>query len=240
MNYDDKKEDLEVKEKQSPWMLTYGDMVTLLLVFFVFIFAFSTIDVQKFREIVISLRGALGNLRGDPRVILPSDLPRPNPESGQPIAIKSLVQAIPSPPGPPGDESFENKGVKSKKGDIARVSLTQQGRVVRIPDIVMFDRGKTEIKPEFEEFLRKLYALIGYYSDNQITIIGRPDRAPLKSDKYPHDDWELASARALAVLNFYTDELKVSPERFTVMAYGEYSEDQKMIEIIFRPKQKID
>jgi len=63
MNYNEK-EDLEVKEEGSPWLLTYGDMVTLLLVFFVFIFAFSTIDVQRFREIAISLRGALGNLRG--------------------------------------------------------------------------------------------------------------------------------------------------------------------------------
>jgi len=239
MNYD-KEEDLEVKEKGSPWLLTYGDMVTLLLVFFVFIFAFSTIDVQKFRQIVISLRGALGNLRGGERIILPSDLPRPDPEAGQPIAVKSLVQAIPRPEKEKkeGDKDFKSRGVKSSEGDVVNMSLTEQGKVVTIPDIEMFDEGGIVIKPEFKEFLNKLYDLIGYYNDNEIAIIGRPDRLPLESSRYPHDDWELASARALAVLDYYTKELMVPPKHFTVMAYSEYSENQRMIDIIFRPKRR--
>jgi len=116
--------------------------------------------------------------------------------------------------------------------------LTQNGRVVTIPDIKMFDEGGIVIKPEFKEFLSKLYDLIGYYNENEIAIIGYPDRVPLKSSKYPHNNWELASARALAVLNYYVKELKVPSNRFAVMAYGEYDANQQMVEIIFRPKQR--
>lgn len=246
---------IEVKEKGSPWLLTYGDMVTLLLVFFVFIFAFATIDVQRFREIAVSLRGSLGDLRGGKRIILPSDLPRSNPEAGQPVAVKSLVQAIPRPEArEENDSDFDNRGKKSGENTVFNRFLTQAGQIVTIPaDIEMFKKGSTEITQEFEEFLSKLYDLIGYYEDNEITIIGRPDRVPHKSPIYPHNDWELASARALKVMNYYTKDLKVpnilkvsdadnvfteSPERFTVIAFGEYSENHRMIEIIFQPKRK--
>lgn len=62
----------------------------------------------------------------------------------------------------------------------------------------------------------------------------------MESSVYPHNNWELASARALAVLNFFTNELRVptNERRFTVMAYSEYSEGQRMIDIVFRPQTK--
>jgi len=240
MKYEKKK--VVVKEEGAPWLLTYGDMVTLLLVFFVFIFASATIDVQKFRELSVSLRGALGNLRGGERVVLPSDLPRPDPEAGEPVAIKSLVQAIPRPEEDKEEKEtekdFKNKGVNSGEGKVVNKLLTEQVKIVTVPNIEMFDDGKIEIKPRFKEFLRSLYDLIGYYENNKITIVGRPDRIPLESSIYPHNNWELASARALAVLNYYTGELKVSNDHFTVMAYARYSEDQRMIDIIFHPNEE--
>ena len=46
------------------WLTTYGDMVTLLLTFFVFLFSFSSIDVQKFQKMIYSFQGAIGVLPG--------------------------------------------------------------------------------------------------------------------------------------------------------------------------------
>ena len=76
--------ELEKSTMVEGWMATYGDMVTLLLCFFVLLFAFATIDVQKFRELVISLKGTLGVLNAGERLFMPGDVPKPEPSSGQP------------------------------------------------------------------------------------------------------------------------------------------------------------
>ena len=56
------------KEESSPgaplWLVTYGDMVTLVLTFFVLLFSFSSIDVQKFEMMIMSFQGALGFMPG--------------------------------------------------------------------------------------------------------------------------------------------------------------------------------
>ena len=63
----------EAKKGAPEWMTTYGDMVTLLLCFFVLLFAFSEIDVQKLDAFIQSFQGAVGVLEAG-RTIEPSDL----------------------------------------------------------------------------------------------------------------------------------------------------------------------
>src|SRR5690606_22193192 len=57
------------EEPQSPWLITYADMVTLLLVFFVLLFSFSEIDVQRFRTILSAFQASLGVLQGGVQVM---------------------------------------------------------------------------------------------------------------------------------------------------------------------------
>ncbi|MEN3184596.1 MAG: flagellar motor protein MotB, partial [Atribacterota bacterium] len=63
-----RKREEEVPPGAPLWSLTYGDFMSLLLCFFVLLFALSTIDVARFKEIVSSIQGALGVLEGGPRV----------------------------------------------------------------------------------------------------------------------------------------------------------------------------
>lgn len=75
------------------YMLTYGDLVTQLLIFFILLFTFSTLDAVKFRDAVISLQGAFGVLSGGPAILNLSDMPTSNPIK-QEAAPASAVQLI--------------------------------------------------------------------------------------------------------------------------------------------------
>ena len=58
-------------------MTTYSDLMSLLLTFFIMLFAFSSIDMQRFREALVSLQGALGVLSGGPALLEPGERPIP-------------------------------------------------------------------------------------------------------------------------------------------------------------------
>jgi len=204
------------EERAAKWLETYGDMVTLLLTFFVLLFAYSTIDKQKFREIVISLRGTLGVLPGGERIFDPGDLPSRNPKSGAPVSSYSLAHTMPTPSEKEGEGS-------AKEGDEAgafKFKTTEKGVVVEISGHLLFERGKAELKkPEGENFLDKLHSkVIDYFTQNDITIVGHADDTPITAGVGYEDNWHLSAMRALRVVQYYTSKKGVSNKRFTIEA----------------------
>lgn len=238
-----------------PWMLTYGDMVTLLLVFFVFLYAFSTLDVQKFREIVLSYRETLGILPSGIGVLEPGDFPQSGPSSGEPSPAHTLKQALPKVFTKKGEKDIEEVGSKPDAGDVEEergkktggdkrtkksseiyTYLTEHGRAVMIPNITEFERGKYEVRDEFKDFLIKLDPLFEFYSDKEILVIGHADDRPLLSKRYPHNNWELGFARAIAVVDILTEELGIPQGQFTIESCSEYKKNQRLVDIIFRER----
>ncbi len=245
-----KKAELEIEktvEEGAPkWLETYGDMITLLMTFFVFLFAFSTLDVQKFRQIVISLQGTLGVLNAGERIFEPGDLPEPNPGRGEPISSFSLALPIPI----PGKEEGAKQSLGEKNIEIEE----KEGEViVRIREAALFDEGKAELKEDGKETLRKLEPVIKYFR-KEVTVVGYADpQVVTKPKKFGSwdikDNWMLSAARAVSVVDFFVKELGLPEERFTVKAMGkvhllkrekgESYEDwlkrNRRIDMIFRP-----
>jgi chemotaxis protein MotB len=234
-------EELEKQEAGAePWMLTYGDMVTLLLTFFVLLFSFATIDVQKFREVVISLKGTLGVLTGGEQVLYPGDLPKADPESGQPVPAQELAQ--------PAITESEDPGPEGEKSDVDTYQ-SGLGEVIATPNVVSFNQGAAEIEPEFAKYLDRLVPLIDFYKGNQVSIIGHTDPRPVFANSPYKSNWELASARAISVINYFVNQHGISEDRFSLTAYSEYRplldksgeprEDskQRRIDVIFHPKR---
>ena len=231
----------KAEEGAAPWMLTYGDMVTLLLTFFVLLFSFATIDVQKFREVVISLKGTLGVLTGGEQVIYPGDLPKPNPESGLPVPAQDLAQPVPTESDQPGPEG--------QKADIDTYQ-SGLGQVIAMPNIAFFDKGSAKLKLDDEgkhRYLDRIVVLMDYYTDNQVSIIGHADPDPIESTVF-ESNWHLASARAIAVIEYYTQK-GIPANRFSLTAYAEHrpvvnrsgdpmlDDKQRRIDIILHPKR---
>lgn len=157
-------------DEVQPWQMTYGDMVTLLLVFFVFLSIYATFDVQRFREVIMSVKGTLGVLPAGVGIFDPGDLPQASPDSGEPAPAQTLTQAVPetfkkteeSDIEKIGDEESllgereegtPKKGSKEKrleeKSNEIYTYLTERGRVVMIPDVVEFDTHRYKVKDEY-------------------------------------------------------------------------------------------
>lgn len=215
----------EIKQGAPEWMNTYGDMVTLLLTFFVLLFSMSTVDIAKFRAFINSMEGSVGILSGGSIIgdgsevgnginQLP-DLEKYLSETTEQIEMQSIEELkkmhsdfdtfI-------NENNLENK-IDAYLGDYY-VTLT-------FKDGVLFDSGKAELKPEAVNILDKLGIQLLKYPNNRIRFEGHTDNRPIHTIQFP-SNWELSAARAIAVAKYYINELNFNPSQFSTEGFGEY------------------
>lgn len=202
------------EESESSWLLTYSDMVTLLMAFFAMLFAFSNLDLQKFEALVSSLQGSLGVLDGGRSV---------HEDVGLNVSSGLLDDTL----GMVGDRQrlyamyedlvrfVEAEGL----GDTVSVSLQEPGIVVRFPDQVLFDLGEADLKPEFQATLDRFAKALLVW-EGEVRVEGHSDSLPIHRPKFP-SNWELSAARAATVVRFFVAR-GLAPERLSVAGYGEH------------------
>lgn len=206
----------EEPKKGSPgWMTTYGDMMSLLLCFFVLLYAYSSIDMIKFREVVISLRGALGILDGGPQMLNPGELPVP----AKPVQNRGAADGLPE-----IDEIAEKiaKYLKERGMEgVVQLEKNRRGLVIRFKDATLFDFGAAEIRESSKQILGGLAEILTAIT-NEVTIEGHTDNVPIKKTHIYKDNWELSTARSCNVLRFFIEESGLEPARLSAIGYGEY------------------
>jgi chemotaxis protein MotB len=188
-------------------MTTYGDMVTLLLTFFVMLFAFSEIDKAKYDQIAESLRGALKGM--------PSVLERPAGEI-------SVLE--PSPMITPEFEGlYESLNELLDDEEVAGATdiyMDERGLVVSFKEKLFFDIGSAEIKPAARDLLRRVGQILAR-GENQIRVEGHTCDLPIRTERFP-SNWELSVGRATNVTRFLIDEAGVPPNRLAATGYAEF------------------
>jgi chemotaxis protein MotB len=104
----------------------------------------------------------------------------------------------------------------------AKLEMTEKGLVITFLAEVFFDSGKDMIRSQGKASLEKVAAVLNKdVPDSNVAIEGYTDSDPIKYSGWK-SNWELSSARALAVLHYFVDEGAVNPERLSAVAYGEY------------------
>lgn len=196
------------------WLATYADLVTLLLCFFVLLFASSTLDVAKFEAFISSFQGGAGVMPGgDKTDNLPTLSGDSDDETDSELedlsAIKELI-----------DEYSEEKGIDS---DIETV-IEERGLLIRSLDNVFFDSGKAEVKQEAKSMLDFIGEIIKKeeFSERQLRIEGHTDSDPITniSNKYP-TNWELSAIRATNVLRYLVEAQGLDGNRVSTSGYGD-------------------
>ena len=199
------------KQGTPAWMVTYGDMMTLLLVFFVLIVAFSTVEIEKFKAAMGSFRGALMPWK--------PDLSGPTIITKIPVSVADNSQF----------EAATEMQALVEEADLAEmieVHDVSGGIRIIFSDPVLFDVGKDNLKPLALPILRKLVELALKTEADDIMIEGHTDDTPIHTEKFP-SNWELSAGRALKVLRFFQSE-KYPPEKLVAVGYGEYRPRVKM------------
>ena len=82
-----------------------------------------------------------------------------------------------------------------------QVEIRENRMIVRLGDKILFDPGKTDLKPEGKDALTQVTAVLKSLPNRNFQIAGHTDNAPMKSAKF-RSNWDLSTARAVEVLNF--------------------------------------
>ena len=215
-------------------MMTYGDLVTQMLTFFILLFTFSTLDTVKFRDAVISLQGAFGVLSGGTQILNLSDMPTSNPNqvestpmsSPKLVEVKNLLdEAIKKIE--QKDQSEQQKKdnqdqteTQQNTEQLIQTIMDERGLRIRFTDSVLFDLGKSDLKPGAVGILRGVGDILSTMP-NRIQIEGHTDNIPIATSVF-RSNWELSSARALSVVHFMVNEGGLRPENLSAVGFGEF------------------
>lgn len=209
---------------QERWLITYADLITLLMIFFVIMYAMSKIDATKFLSLSQSLASALHqtdnqiplNNMGATGLVLPAN---PSNQGDKPKDNTNQFQTQ-------QDKQLDNLYAQIKtyidehhlNGNVSILNETR-GIQITLRDVVLFDTGQAEIKPQAVNVLQGLVPFLKTV-DNNIVIEGYTDNVPISTGQYP-SNWELSAARAIGVVRFLASE-QVNPDRLSGVGYGEY------------------
>jgi chemotaxis protein MotB len=196
------------------WMVTYGDMMTLLLCFFVLIVSFSTIDPKKkhkYEAAVQSIKEALG-MPGHGKV--PADaVPK--------MSMISMLEQVQT-----EREKHENEASTTEKGvqgEDTKVTKIRDGMQFTVGGPVMFEPGSAKLTSQAKAQLKRTAELMRGYN-NLIQLRGHTASMELASrPESPHETlWALSHARAQAVMGYLTDPpIGLRADRFRLVAVAD-------------------
>ncbi len=234
-----KKRDEHEKDNSERWLLTYSDLITLLMIFFVVMYAVSNVDAQKYKDLSKSLEGALN----------PAGLWGSGGGSGDNNAASGGgIELMPGSDGDPDDIDPElaaaaeeiRKLIREKNlQDKVSVKIHERGVIVGLMNTVLFDPGSTVIK---QEAVPTLVAIgeIANGVHNYIRVEGNTDDVPMNTPQIP-SNWELSVLRATEVLKLLIEKSSVAPDRISAVGYGEYRPSVPNISVENRAKnRKVD
>ncbi len=190
------------------WMVTYGDMVTLLLTFFVLLLSFSSIQESKFREAIGSLKGSLGLLTGQNKVVVQSYIP---PIKVSAVQKKSEIQDM--------IHALQDFIERERLEDKVKLEFKDDGLNIVISDPVLFSLGKADLKPTSFPLIKRIAGVLSNF-DSEIHIKGHTCDLPIHNLEF-ESNWELSAARALEVVKVLIDS-NISPEKLSAVAYSQY------------------
>lgn len=202
------------------WLLTYSDLITLLMIFFVIMYAMSNVDAVKYQQLSESLNSAFVSEKmqagGAGSDVSSSD-------SGSSVQNESFADGstkLVDPQLKTAAEKIEHLLVEQGLEGKVSVSISERGVIIELMNTVLFESGSSDIRPEGRNTLIEI-GNIAKTVDNFIRIEGNTDDVPINTERFP-SNWELSVIRATEVLKLLISESGVSPEKISAVGYGEY------------------
>ena len=212
-----KKKCPECPECMPEWLAAFGDLMSLLLCFFVLLLSMSSMDAKKVSEAIGSLSGAMSVLEGGTKTeiskkrILESTPIESQDETSK--VVNRVQQAV-------GDA---NEMMEKGHGPAITVDEAQEGFVIKMPSALLFKPGSATIENDDALLFLKRVALIiqELPNDMEISIQGHTDNQKPDKNSPFKDNWELSSARAISVLQELILD-GVDPARMNAAGFAQY------------------
>lgn len=209
----------EEHENHERWLITYADMITLLMVLFIVLFAIGQTDLKKFEELKSGLHdsfgsGGSGPLDGSDAVLAGATPPAPLPQHGAAAEAETaaFVEAT--------RERLAEDLARAGLGDAVRFRREARGLVITIvTDQILFDLGSAALRPEGRAVLDALASSL-VPLPNAVAVEGHTDDRPMRGALHA-TNWELSTARATAVLRHLAEHGGIVPARLSAAGYAD-------------------
>ena len=217
------------------WLLTYSDMITLLMALFIVMWSMATVNTTKFEALSVSLKEAFSGkiLPGGQAVMQPGSSSHKDASAPEP----PLPTIVPTKNSKTGDGKRSDAAEKESEdleklkkeidaytashglADQVDATVARRGLVVTVlTDKVLFDSGQADLKPTSHSLLDALARMLKTTVRNPIQVEGNTDNVPV-SGRFP-TNWELSTARATAVVRFMIGD-GVNPDRLAATGYAD-------------------
>ncbi|HPO30428.1 MAG TPA: flagellar motor protein MotB [Candidatus Hydrogenedentes bacterium] len=187
------------------WLVTYGDLMSLLLTFFVLLLSFSTISEEDFNQAMMSMQGAFSVLPRFSGII--SNIPRNRQQQEE--SVHNVARRL--------RRRIQVLGLERE----VKIDYDARGGLkISFPDNILFEPGSAELKPEAFSFLDEVAGMLNEMPDSFVEVRGHTDNTPPPEGGPYRDNFDLSHARADAVGRRMIESGGISPERLELVACG--------------------
>lgn len=194
------------------WVVTFGDMMSLLLTFFIMLVSLSEMkEEEKYQALVESMKQQFGYSNASASLI-PGDL-RPRNSALSKTATMGRAKRLDSMQG--GDK------VQAPVGDHPRVVIVRPGTKTGIGTVIYFDEGASELSDEHRTILTQQGDVMQGKSQ-KIEVRGHTSHKPVTTGNGLRDNWDLAYQRSRNVMQYLIQDLSIDPRRIRMSVAGPY------------------
>ncbi|MCF8724090.1 flagellar motor protein MotB/flagellar hook-basal body complex protein FliE [Nitrospina gracilis] len=196
----------EVQDERSgqAWLMTFADMFTLLLTYFIILYSLSSINMNRFKEAILGQEQASIGLL----------------ELMDAAEIKESLDVL---TGLKSDNiltEVKNVAKVESLSDVMTISTDQSKIIVKVPSQSLFNEGDAILNlGRGKKVLDELIRLTGKYPEYKININGHTDNSEIPNERFA-SNWELSSARATSVLRYFIDQ-NIDPKRMTATGFAD-------------------
>jgi chemotaxis protein MotB len=214
-------------ENHERWLVSYADFITLLFAFFVVMFASSQTDKTKAQQVSDSVKEALakGGIASAVREVLGGTVNERGKGNALMKGPGGTQRAIIEPKTPEAVELLPSMQYLTqqlqdeiKTGKI-QISLQPRGLVVSLQEAAFFPSGEDIVNPATYPSIEKV-AILLQSLPNTVRLEGHTDSVPIHTPRF-RNNWELSSARAIAMLGLFTERFAIERERMAVTGYAD-------------------
>jgi len=245
------------QDSHDRWLVSYADFITLLLAFFVVLYAASKADQKKqvqvsqaidsaFRSLGIFANsrrlenGANSSANGVDKPVIPMNVVM-GEDVLSPVRVQEDLNQI--------RRDLEQKLSNQIAQHTVSVQMGRDGLVISLREAGFFDSGSATPRPETLATLRQVAASLEH-SPYELRIEGHTDNVPIHNQEFD-SNWELSSARATRIARLFVDLKAIAPERLSAAGYAEFHpvasnettegrSENRRVDLVVRPRSKVD
>lgn len=214
-----KKKEEHVEFDKDFWMVTFGDLLSLLLTFFVLLFAMSTLDDKTLKEMFTAFSGGAGALSLSDVVPIEAPISERLTLVRQ-MKLREFKEFIEEEASQRGAISIETESLLEGLL-MADVTISRRGPsfVFTFPSEKMFAKGSAAINPDLAPTLKRMGDILRF-SASKLVVEGHTDDVPISTAQFP-SNWELSAARAANVMMFFVENTPITTDRLSAAGYAD-------------------